>query len=249
MVVSAAIHIVLVILIFAAGTAVHRRSTVDIELVPPLQVTTQRAPVPPPSVPRSAVGAPPGAPIAERAPARRTEPVRSLPPAPRPAPPAPPPAAADLAAPHGADVDPREPAADDDGRRSEAASGGGEGDPGRGEVGDGQGDGGGLGGGLGSGQGSIDLSARPVPLEVNASWASLYTAEALRDRVTGDVQLVLTVDPLGHVGSATVRRGLGHGLDEIATRLAMQIRFRPARDRAGKPTVGTVRWRFHFQPP
>jgi TonB family protein len=77
----------------------------------------------------------------------------------------------------------------------------------------------------------------------------MYTAEALRDRVSGDVQLVLMVDPLGHVGSATVRRGLGHGLDEIATRLAMQIRFRPARDRAGKPTTGTVRWRFHFQPP
>ena len=67
--------------------------------------------------------------------------------------------------------------------------------------------------------------------------------------MSGDVSLVLAVDPLGRVGRATIRRGLGHGLDEIATGIAMQIKFRPARDRAGRPVAGTVRWRFHFEPP
>jgi TonB family protein len=111
--------------------------------------------------------------------------------------------------------------------------------------------GGGAGDGAGGdgGGGVIDLSSRPVPLEIKTSQTLPYTAEAQRDRVSGDVQLLLTVDPLGHVERTTLRHGLGHGLDEIATRLATQIRFRPARDRAGKPTAGTVRWKFHFQPP
>lgn len=103
-------------------------------------------------------------------------------------------------------------------------------------------------GGSGLGDGELDLSARPVPLETNTSQTLMSTAEAQRDRISGYVHLVLTVDPLGHVGRAAVRKGLGHGLDEIATKRALQIRFRPARDRAGNPTVGTVRWRFYFEP-
>jgi TonB family protein len=102
--------------------------------------------------------------------------------------------------------------------------------------------------GSGLGDGALDLSARARPIEPNTSQTLMSTAEAQRDRVSGYVHLVLTVDPLGHVGRVAVRQGLGHGLDEIATRHALQIRFYPARDRAGNPTVGTVRWRFYFEP-
>ena len=238
---SAALHIVIVIVLVAAGTAAIRPSMVDVEIVAPSVVTT--APSPPPILDRGHGGAEAGEPIAERTPARRTEPARRLPHAQRQALPAPPlllpPAAADPEIPSRNEVDPSEPPAGD-----ENASGAG------GGVGDGDGGaGGGHGGGDGDGIGALDRSARPVPLNADTFSTSLYTAEAQRDRVSGDVQLVLTVDPLGRVGSAKVRRGLGHGLDEIATKLALQIRFRPARDRTGKPTTGTVRWRFHFQPP
>ncbi|HEY6174139.1 MAG TPA: energy transducer TonB, partial [Kofleriaceae bacterium] len=127
--------------------------------------------------------------------------------------------------------------------------------PGDGSGLGGAGDGAGLGGsGTGTGRGNgdgnadIDLSARPVPL--NATDVTLpYTEEAARGRVGGNVIVELSIDPLGNVGRATIARGLGHGLDEIAVRTAMQLRFRPARDRAGRPIAATVRWRFHFDPP
>jgi len=241
--VSAALHIIIMIVLVAAGTAAIRPSLVDVEIVVPAAVTT--APSPPPILERGDGGAEAGEPIAERTPARRIEPARRLPHVHRQALPAPPlslppalpPAAADPETPPRSEALPSEPSAGD-----ETTSGAGS------SVGDGDG-GGGHGGGDGDGIGALDLSARPVPLNASTLQTSLYTAEAQRDRVSGDVQLVLTIDPLGRVGSAKVRRGLGHGLDEIATKLALQIRFRPARDRTGKSTTGTVRWRFHFQPP
>ena len=236
---SAAIHsAVVVVVLLLASTRVRRPPTVDIELVAPALLALQPPPVPPRPPDRGRDAGQRGDRIPERAPARRTDPARRLPRAPRLAPPAPSaavepaapdPAATAPAAPDDAAAGASEPAGGDDLR-----SGGGTGEGG---------------GGDGGGGGVIDLSSRPVPFETDTARTLPYTAEAQRDRVSGDVHLVLAVDPLGHVGRATVRRGLGHGLDEIATRLALQIRFRPARDRAGKPTAGTVRWRFHFQPP
>jgi TonB family protein len=88
-----------------------------------------------------------------------------------------------------------------------------------------------------------------VPLNAAAFVTLPYTEAAARDRVGGNVIVELMIDPLGHVGRATISRGLGHGLDEIAIRTAMKLRFRPARDRAGRPTTATVRWRFRFDPP
>jgi protein TonB len=238
---SAALHIataVIIAMLVAAATGVRQPSTVDIELVGPATVALGPAPMPPPPLKPGRDPGRRGDRIADRAPARRARPVRKLPDTTRAAPPAPPPAAvvpdgsapavAEPAPTDTADVGSREPAGGEALR-----SGGG---PGEGA------------GGRGGGDSVLDLSARPVPLEVHASQTLMSTAEAQRDRISGYVHLVLTVDPLGHVGRATVRQGLGHGLDEIATKHAMQIRFRPARDRAGNPTGGTVRWRFYFEP-
>jgi TonB family protein len=240
---SAAIHgVLVVVLVLAAGGRAQRAPVVDIELVAPAAVVLAATPALPPERGRD-LGPRGGDRIADRAPGHRALPARNPLPVHRAAVPAPSLAPAALAAPAVPATPPAEPAAPQatETGESEPAAGGRQGGGGAGE--------GAGGGGDGDGMGAIDRSARPVPLEPSAAQTSMYTAEALRDRVSGDVQLVLMVDPLGHVGSATVRRGLGHGLDEIATRLAMQIRFRPARDRAGKPTTGTVRWRFHFQPP
>ncbi|HSR97856.1 MAG TPA: TonB family protein, partial [Kofleriaceae bacterium] len=183
------------------------------------------------------------------APPRRPEPVRKLPRARRPTPPIPRPAGGDLTAERAPEQSPAPleeaaPPAAADGQGAGAAPDG----PGAGLLGTGAG-GGGTGGGNGDGTGDIDRSGPPVPIDPSAAATQLYTEAAMRDHVTGDVSLVLAVDPLGRVARATVRRGLGHGLDEIATGIAMQIKFRPARDRAGRPVAGTVRWRFHFEPP
>jgi protein TonB len=182
-------------------------------------------------------------------PPRRPEPVRKLPRAHRPTPPIPRPAGGELAAERTAE---QVPAPLDEAAPLAAADGQGTGSPPDGQsaglVGGGSG-GGGAGGGNGDGIGDIDRSGPPVPIDPSAAATQFYSEAALRDRVTGDVSFVLAVDPLGRVARATLRRGIGHGLDEIATRIAMQIKFRPARDRAGRPVAGTVRWRFHFEPP
>jgi TonB family protein len=119
------------------------------------------------------------------------------------------------------------------------------------DTGDGHGSGTGSGDGSGSGAGDpgIDRSSPPIPLDANPPRVLPYTTDAMRDRVAGDVQLVLAITADGKVGGVTVRRGLGHGLDEVAANIARGFRFRPALDHAGKPTTGSVRWRFHFAPP
>jgi TonB family protein len=55
-----------------------------------------------------------------------------------------------------------------------------------------------------------------------------YTSEARQLRIQGDVVLRVTFTASGQVVVQGVTRGLGHGLDEEARRVAQQIRFRPA---------------------
>ena len=55
-----------------------------------------------------------------------------------------------------------------------------------------------------------------------------YTSEARQLRIQGDVVLRVTFTASGQVLVQGVMRGLGHGLDEEARRVAQQIRFRPA---------------------
>jgi TonB family protein len=55
-----------------------------------------------------------------------------------------------------------------------------------------------------------------------------YTSEARQLRIQGDVVLRVTFTAAGQVVVQGVTRGLGHGLDEEARRVAQQIRFRPA---------------------
>jgi TonB family protein len=55
-----------------------------------------------------------------------------------------------------------------------------------------------------------------------------YTSEARQLKVQGDVILRVTFLASGQVVVHSVVRGLGHGLDEEARRVAQQFRFRPA---------------------
>ena len=65
-------------------------------------------------------------------------------------------------------------------------------------------------------------------LEVLSKPSARYTSEARQLKVQGDVILRVTFTAAGQVVVDGVVRGLGHGLDEEARRVAQQIRFRPA---------------------
>ncbi len=61
-----------------------------------------------------------------------------------------------------------------------------------------------------------------------------YSEEALRNLIEGEVLLNVIFRASGRVEVLSVRRGLGHGLDERAVAAAAGIRFEPAR-RKGLP--------------
>jgi TonB family protein len=65
-------------------------------------------------------------------------------------------------------------------------------------------------------------------LEVLSKPPVQYTAEARQLKVQGDVVLRVTFLASGQVQIQGIVRGLGHGLDEEARRVAQLIRFRPA---------------------
>jgi TonB family protein len=74
------------------------------------------------------------------------------------------------------------------------------------------------------------FTAAPVvtALEVLSKPAVQYTTEARQLKVQGNVVLHVVFTAAGQVVVQNVVRGLGHGLDEEARRVAQQIRFRPA---------------------
>jgi TonB family protein len=73
-----------------------------------------------------------------------------------------------------------------------------------------------------------------------------YTTEARQMKVQGDVILRVTFLANGQVSVQAILRGLGHGLDEEAQRVAQQIRFRPA-TRDGRPVDMTTNITISFQ--
>jgi TonB family protein len=90
--------------------------------------------------------------------------------------------------------------------------------------------------------------ATPVAtnLEVISKPPVQYTGEARQLKVQGDVVLRVTFTASGQVVVQGVLRGLGHGLDEEARRVAQQIRFRPA-TRDGRPIDMTTNITITFQ--
>ena len=83
-------------------------------------------------------------------------------------------------------------------------------------------------------------------LEVVSKPPVQYTAEARQLKVQGDVVLRVTFLASGQVVVQGIVRGLGHGLDEEARRVAQQIRFRPA-TRDGRPVDMTTTITITFQ--
>ncbi len=73
-----------------------------------------------------------------------------------------------------------------------------------------------------------------------------YTTEAKALKIQGDVVLEVRFSADGRVHVLRVVRGLGHGLDEQAIRVAEETRFKPA-TRDGKAVDTTTYYRIDFQ--
>jgi len=93
------------------------------------------------------------------------------------------------------------------------------------------------------------MAAAPVQstsVEILSKPPVQYTAEARQLRIQGDVILSVTFLANGQVEVHGILRGLGHGLDQEAVRVARQIRFRPATSN-GRPVDLTTRVTISFQ--
>lgn len=75
-----------------------------------------------------------------------------------------------------------------------------------------------------------------------------YPADALRDRLEGNVGLELSVDADGRVAEARVTQAAGHGFDEAALAAVKTWTFEPAK-RAGRAIRATIQLALPFQPP
>ena len=73
-----------------------------------------------------------------------------------------------------------------------------------------------------------------------------YTAEGRTLKIEGDVVLEMVFLASGSIQVNRVVSGLGHGLDEAATRAAQQIKFKPAK-REGQPVDFPARVRIEFR--
>ena len=73
-----------------------------------------------------------------------------------------------------------------------------------------------------------------------------YTAEGRSLKIEGDVVLDMVFLSNGSIQVIRVISGLGHGLDEAASRAAQQIKFKPAR-REGQPVDFPARVRIEFR--
>ena len=67
-----------------------------------------------------------------------------------------------------------------------------------------------------------------IPVEILFKPSPIYTEEARRLKLEGDVVLDVEFAATGAIRVLQVVRGLGHGLDDAATAAAKQIRFKPA---------------------
>ena len=76
----------------------------------------------------------------------------------------------------------------------------------------------------------IAAKVSPItPVAIQSKPAPVYTEEARRLRVEGDVVVQVVFTAAGEIRIVEVVRGLGHGLDEAAVAATRQIRFTPAR--------------------
>jgi TonB family protein len=87
---------------------------------------------------------------------------------------------------------------------------------------------------------------KKTPVEIISKPTPIYTDEARKLRIEGEVLLEVMFEASGRLRVLRVVRGLGHGLDENAQRAAEQIRFKPAM-KDGQPADSTATVHIIFQ--
>jgi TonB family protein len=89
-------------------------------------------------------------------------------------------------------------------------------------------------------------AAKLIPAEIISKPTPVYTPEARKLHVEGEVLLEVVFESSGKLRILRVVQGLGHGLDEAAVRAAEQIRFKPALQ-GGQPADCTAVVHIVFQ--
>lgn len=84
------------------------------------------------------------------------------------------------------------------------------------------------------------------PVEILSKPSPVYTEEARRSGVQGEVALSVVFQASGTIRVVGVVKSLGHGLDQAAQQAAAQIRFKPAQ-RDGKPADFPATLRIEFR--
>jgi TonB family protein len=93
---------------------------------------------------------------------------------------------------------------------------------------------------------AVSGEGTPTIVEILEKPRPEYTAEGRRLKIEGDVVLEIVFLANGSIQVNRVVSGLGHGLDEAATRAAQQIKFKPAK-RDGQPVDFPARVRIEFR--
>ena len=90
------------------------------------------------------------------------------------------------------------------------------------------------------------IAPKMVPAEILVKPLPIYTDEAKKLHIEGEVLLEVVFESSGKLRVVRVIRGLGHGLDEAAVQAAQQIHFKPAL-RDGQPSDSTAVLHIVFQ--
>jgi TonB family protein len=93
---------------------------------------------------------------------------------------------------------------------------------------------------------AVSSEGTTTPVDILEKPRPEYTAEGRRLKIEGDVVLDMVFLANGSIQVNRVVSGLGHGLDEAATRAAQQIKFKPAK-REGQPVDFPARVRIEFR--
>ncbi len=92
----------------------------------------------------------------------------------------------------------------------------------------------------------LENNAPTTPVAVTSKPNPIYTEQARKQRVQGEVLLQVVFTASGQVQVLRVVRGLGYGLDESAIQAAQRVRFIPAQ-RNGQPVDSTATLHIVFQ--
>ncbi len=93
---------------------------------------------------------------------------------------------------------------------------------------------------------AVSGEGTPTTVEILEKPRPEYTAEGRKLKIEGDVVLEIVFLANGSIQVNRVVSGLGHGLDEAASRAAQQIKFKPAK-RDGQPVDFPARVRIEFR--